>query len=117
MSGLGTKLRVIFSGRDVQISTDDRPDHNLNDRSGGGSTVQSTERSNTRHSVIDTRAVIAIRWLALAGQTIALFIVAFGFGFAGAFQSAFGLVAVGAVINFWQSWRSRYQRVTSRPEL
>ena len=63
MSGLGTKLRAIFSGRHVHISTDARPD--------AQSTVQSTDRSHTRHSVIDTRAVIAIRWLALAGQTIA----------------------------------------------
>ena len=39
------------------------------------------KHSATNHSVIDTRAVIAIRWLALAGQTIALMIVAFDFGF------------------------------------
>ena len=75
------------------------------------------KHSATNHSVIDTRAVIAIRWLALAGQTIALMIVAFGFGFDGAFPTAFGLVAIGAAVNLWQSWRSRYQRVTSRPEL
>ena len=75
------------------------------------------KHSATKHSVIDTRAVIAIRWLALAGQTIALMIVAFGFGFDGAFPTAFGLVAIGAAVNLWQSWRSRYQRVTSRPEL
>ena len=70
------------------------------------------KHSATNHSVIDTRAVIAIRWLALAGQTIALMIVAFGFGFDGAFPTAFGLVAIGAAVNLWQSWRSRYQRVT-----
>ena len=125
MSGLGTKLRAIFAHRQVPISTDTQPD----DQSANRSSVQpntgsnakshttSHPKSHTGHSVIDTRAVIAIRWLALAGQTIALVIVAFGFSFAGAFQSAFGLVAVGAAINLWQSWRSRYQTVTSRPEL
>ena len=66
MSGLGTKLRAIFSGRHMHISTDARPD------------AWTDDRSNTRHYVIDTRAVIAIRWLALTGQTITLIIVAFG---------------------------------------
>ena len=106
MSGLGTKLRAIFAHRQVPISTDTQPD----DQSANRSSVQpntgsnakshttSHPKSHTGHSVIDTRAVIAIRWLALAGQTIALVIVAFGFGFAGAFQSAFGLVA------FWWGW-------------
>ena len=69
------------------------------------------------HAVIDTKAVIAIRWLALLGQSIALFIVAYGFGYDGAFASAFGLVIIGALINLWQSWRSRYQMVTNRAEL
>ena len=78
---------------------------------------QTQSPSINQHSVIDTKAVIAIRWLALAGQTIALVIVAFGFGYEGAFTSAFGLVAVGAAVNLWQNWRSRYQTMTSRPEL
>jgi len=93
MTGLGAKFRNAISQRQTQSP------------------------SITQHSVIDTKAVIAIRWLALAGQTIALVIVAFGFGYEGAFSSAFGLVAVGATVNLWQSWRSRYQTVTSRPEL
>ncbi len=93
MTGLGAKFRNAISQRQTQSP------------------------SITQHSVIDTKAVIAIRWLALAGQTIALVIVAFGFGYEGAFSSAFGLVAVGAAVNLWQSWRSRYQTVTSRPEL
>jgi two-component system sensor histidine kinase RegB len=93
MTGLGAKFRTAISQRQTQSS------------------------SINQYSVIDTKAVIAIRWLALAGQTIALVIVAFGFGYEGAFTSAFGLVAVGAAVNLWQNWRSRYQTVTSRPEL
>ena len=93
MTGLGAKFRTAISQRQTQSS------------------------SINQHSVIDTKAVISIRWLALAGQTIALVIVAFGFGYEGAFTSAFGLVAVGAAVNLWQNWRSRYQTMTSRPEL
>ncbi len=93
MTGLGTKFRNAISQRQTQTS------------------------SINQYSVIDTKAVIGIRWLALAGQTIALVVVAFGFGYEGAFTSAFGLVAVGATVNLWQDWRSRYQTVTSRLEL
>ena len=93
MTGLGAKFRTAISQRQTQSS------------------------SINQHSVIDTKAVIAIRWLGLAGQTIALVIVAFGFGYEGAFTSAFGLVAVGAAVNLWQNWRRRCQTVTSRPEL
>jgi hypothetical protein len=67
MTGLGAKFRTAISQRQTQSP------------------------SINQHSVIDTKAVIAIRWLALAGQTIALVIVAFGFGYEGAFTSAFGL--------------------------
>jgi len=73
--------------------------------------------SSLSHSVINPNAVIAIRWLALAGQSAALIFVAAGLGFDGAFASAFGLVFIGALMNIWQGVRARYRTLTSRAEL
>lgn len=73
--------------------------------------------SGRNRSLIDPKAVIVIRWLALIGQTIALVIVFIIFGFDGAFASTFGLVVVGALVNIWQSWRTRFQTRTQGLEL
>lgn len=74
-------------------------------------------RLSALRSVINPNAVIAIRWLALAGQSIALIVVFVGFGFNGPLLSAFILVLMGVIMNFWQSWRAGYRTLSGHSEL
>ena len=58
-------------------------------------------------SPIDPRAVTSIRWLALAGQTVALLLVYYVLRFDVPIISALNIVLVGVIVNLWQVWRLR----------
>ena len=58
-------------------------------------------------SPIDPRAVTSIRWLALAGQTVALLLVYYVLRFDVSIISALNIVLVGVIVNLWQVWRLR----------
>ena len=58
-------------------------------------------------SPIDPKAVTSIRWLALAGQTVALLLVYHVLQFDVLILSALGIVLVGICVNLWQVWRLR----------
>jgi two-component system sensor histidine kinase RegB len=51
--------------------------------------------------------VTSIRWLALAGQTVALLLVYHVLQFDVLILSALGIVLVGICVNLWQGWRLR----------
>ena len=56
------------------------------------------------------RTLIVLRWLAVAGQTLSLLIVHYGFGFDFPFVPALGIVAASAIVNLWLSWTLPTQR-------
>ncbi|MCH1515290.1 MAG: hypothetical protein L7U52_01135, partial [Alphaproteobacteria bacterium] len=58
-------------------------------------------------SPIDPKAVMTIRWLALAGQTVTLLLVYHILQFDVLILSALGIVLVGICVNLWQVWRLR----------
>ena len=68
-------------------------------------------------ALIDPKAVVLIRWLALSGQSAALVCVFFFLDFAPPFASALGIILVGVAVNIWQAWRSRHLTQTSAIEL
>lgn len=49
--------------------------------------------------------LIGLRWLAVAGQSVAILVGAFGFGLEFPVFACFGLVAASAVLNFALRWR------------
>jgi len=68
-------------------------------------------------SPVDPKALIAIRWLALTGQFVALVGVAGIFGFEVPFGQAVGVILVGVAVNIFQSWRSGRQTRPRRKEI
>ena len=68
-------------------------------------------------SLIDPKALVLIRWLALSGQTLALVCVFFFLEFRSPFLSAFGIIMVGVAVNVWQALRTRHLTQTSAGEL
>ena len=54
-------------------------------------------------ALIDPKAVVLIRWLALSGQSAALVCVFFFLNFEPPFLSAFGIILVGVAVNIWQA--------------
>jgi len=68
-------------------------------------------------SPVDPKALIAIRWLALTGQFVALVAVAGIFDFDVPFGQAVGVILVGVATNIFQSWRSGRQTRPRRKEI
>lgn len=68
-------------------------------------------------SPVDPKALIAIRWLALTGQFVALVVVAGILDFDVPFGQAVGVILVGVAINIFQSWRSARQTRPRRQEI
>ena len=68
-------------------------------------------------ALIDPKAVVLIRWLALSGQSVALICVFFFLNFEPPFLSAFGIILVGVAVNVWQAWRTRHLTQASAIEL
>ena len=68
-------------------------------------------------SLIDPKALVLIRWLALSGQSLALVVVFFLLDFEPPFLSALGIILVGVAVNIWQAWRTRHLTQTSAIEL
>ena len=68
-------------------------------------------------ALIDPKALVFIRWIALFGQSAALFSVFFFLDFAPPFISAFGIILVGVALNIWQAWRTRHVTQFSAAEL
>ena len=78
--------------------------------------LQAAARVNGE-ALIDPKALVLIRWIALFGQSAALFTVFFFFNFEPPFLSAFGIILVGVALNIWQAWRTRHVTQTSALEL
>ena len=78
--------------------------------------LQAAARINGE-ALIDPQALVLIRWIALFGQSAALFSVFFFLDFAPPFISAFGIILVGVALNIWQAWRTRHVTQTSAAEL
>ena len=78
--------------------------------------LQAAARVNGE-ALIDPKALVLIRWIALFGQSAALFAVFFFFDFAPPFLSAFGIILVGVALNIWQARRTRHVTQTSALEL
>ena len=78
--------------------------------------LQAAARVNGE-ALIDPKALVLIRWIALFGQSAALFTVFFFFDFAPPFLSAFGIILVSVALNIWQAWRTRHVTQTSALEL
>ena len=68
-------------------------------------------------SLIDPKALVLIRWLALSGQTLALVCVFFFLDFQAPFFSALGIILVGVAVNVWQARRTRHLTQISAGEL
>ena len=78
--------------------------------------LQAVARINGE-ALIDPKAVVLIRWLALSGQSVALICVLFFLNFEPPFLSAFGIILVGVAVNVWQAWRTRHLTQASAIEL
>ena len=78
--------------------------------------LQAVARINGE-ALIDPKAVVLIRWLALSGQSVALICVFFFLNFEPPFLSAFGIILVGVAVNVWQAWRTRHLTQASAIEL
>ena len=78
--------------------------------------LQAAARVNGE-ALIDPKALVLIRWIALLGQSVALFAVFFFLDFVPPFLSAFGIILVGVALNIWQAWRTRHVTQTSATEL
>ena len=78
--------------------------------------LQAVARINGE-ALIDPKAVVLIRWLALSGQSAALVCVFFFLNFEPPFLSAFGIILVGVAVNIWQAWRTRHVTQASTIEL
>ena len=64
---------------------------------------------------VSARTLIAIRWVALLGQVVAIIVVEFGLRFPLPLSLCFGIVAVSAVLNLGMQARSRSnQRLSDR---
>ena len=81
-----------------------------------GLDLQAAARVNGE-ALIDPKALVLIRWIALFGQSAALISVFFFLDFVPPFLSAFGIILVGVVLNIWQAWRTRHITQTSATEL
>ena len=78
--------------------------------------LQAAARINGE-ALIDPKALVLIRWIALLGQSVALFTVFSFLDFVPPFLSAFGIILVGVALNIWQAWRTRHVTQTSATEL
>jgi two-component system sensor histidine kinase RegB len=67
-------------------------------------------------ALIDPKALVLIRWIALFGQSVALFSVFFFLDFAPPFISAFSIILVGVALNIWQAWRTKHDTQISATE-
>ncbi len=78
--------------------------------------LQAAARINGE-ALIDPKALVLIRWIALLGQSVTLFAIFFFLDFRPPFLSAFGIILVGVALNIWQAWRTRHVTQTSATEL
>lgn len=64
---------------------------------------------------VSARTLITIRWVALAGQAVAILVVRFGLEFPLAFSLCFGVIAASAIVNLAMQARARSnQRLSDR---
>ncbi len=64
---------------------------------------------------VSARTLIAIRWVALAGQTVAIMVVRFGFEFPLPLSLCFAIIAISAILNLAMQARARSsQRLSDR---
>ncbi len=61
----------------------------------------------TEYSLIDPRVSIFIRWIALSGQLTTVLIVHFALGFLLPLVSLLTIIAIGIILNLWQSWLNK----------
>lgn len=78
--------------------------------------LNAAEIVSTR-SAVDPKALISIRWLALAGQFVALILVTGVLGFDAALKPALVIVGVGIIFNIWQSWQTARQTRLRRRDI
>ena len=60
------------------------------------------------HNLIDPRVSITIRWIALAGQLATVLLVHFGLGFVLPLEPLLGIIAIGLLLNLWQTSLNRH---------
>ena len=61
----------------------------------------------TEYSLIDPRVSIFIRWIALSGQLTTVLIVHFALGFFLPLVPLLTIIAIGIILNLWQSWLNK----------
>ena len=61
----------------------------------------------TEYSLIDPRVSIFIRWIALSGQLTTVLIVHFALGFSLPLVPLLIIIAIGIILNLWQSWLNK----------
>ncbi|MDC3014067.1 ActS/PrrB/RegB family redox-sensitive histidine kinase [Alphaproteobacteria bacterium] len=61
----------------------------------------------TEYSLIDPRVSIFIRWVALSGQLTTVLIVHFALGFLLPLVPLLTIIAIGIILNLWQSWLNK----------
>ena len=61
----------------------------------------------TEFSLIDLRVSIFIRWIALSGQLTTVLIVHFALGFLLPLIPLLTIIAIGIILNLWQSWLNK----------
>ena len=61
----------------------------------------------TEYSLIDPRVSIFIRWIALSGQLTTVLIVHFALGFLLPLIPLLTIIAIGIILNLWQSWLNK----------
>ena len=61
----------------------------------------------TEYSLIDPRVSIFIRWIALSGQLTTVLIVHFALGFLLPLVPLLIIIAIGIILNLWQSWLNK----------
>ena len=61
----------------------------------------------TEYSLIDPRVSIFIRWIALSGQLTTVLIVHFALGFLLPLVPLLTIIAIGIILNLWQSWLNK----------
>ena len=61
----------------------------------------------TEYSLIDPRVSIFIRWIALSGQLTTVLIVHFALGFLLPLVPLLAIIAIGIILNLWQSWLNK----------
>ena len=61
----------------------------------------------TEYILIDPRVSIFIRWIALSGQLTTVLIVHFALGFLLPLIPLLTIIAIGIILNLWQSWLNK----------